>query len=332
MPSLFSALRAARSLQGALVAAALIASVAPAGAQEKFPTRAVKLVVAFPPGGSTDVTARLLASKLEKQWGQPVVVENRPGAGANIGTAFVAHAVPDGHTILLATTALAISPSVYNNTGYDALKDFAPVMLVSTIPNVLVVHPAVPATTITEFITYAKAHPGKLNFAAPGASSGQRMTFEMIKQATGTDIVMVPYGGGAPALQAVLGGQVEAMIVNVVEASTYVRAGKLRALATTTARRAPQLADVPTLAETVAPRVDTSVWQGILVPAATPPAIVRQINQDVTAVLAQADVAERLGSLGMTVAPGSAESFGRFIREEIDTWRRVGAAAGVKPE
>ncbi len=315
-----------------LIALVVLSFAALAQAQGHYPSRPVKLVVAFPPGGSTDVTARLLASKLAEKWGQPVVVENRPGAGANLGTAFVARSAPDGQTILLVTTAIAISPSVYANTGYDALKDLAPVILVSTIPNVLVVNPSVPARNIGEFIAYAKAHPGKLNFAAPGASSGQRMTFEMIKQVTGTDIVMVPYGGGAPALQAVLGGQVEAMIVNVVEAATYVHAGKLRALATTTAQRAPMLPDVPTLAETVAPKLDTSVWQGIVVPAATPPAIVAQINRDVAAALALPDVAERLGGLGMSVVPGTPEAFGRYIRDEIDTWRKVAAAAGVKPE
>jgi len=315
-----------------VVAGALAAAAFTVGAQPAFPNHPVKIVVAFPPGGSTDVTARLLASRLQDRWGQPVVVENRPGAGANIGTAFVAHAPADGHTMLMATTAIAISPSTFASTGYDALKDFAPVTLVSIIPNVLVVNPSVPAATVGEFVAYAKANPGKLNFAAPGASSGQRMTFELIKQLTGTDIVMVPYGGGAPALQAVLGGQVQAMIVNVVEAATYVKAGKLRALATTTAKRAPQLPDVPTLAETVAPKLDTSVWQGVLVPAGTPPAVVQQIARDVAAVLAMPDVADKLGGLGMVIAPDTPEAFGRFLREEIETWRRVAQAAGVKPE
>ncbi len=316
----------------ALLALLMLSFATLAPAQGVYPSRPVKLVVAFPPGGSTDITARLLAARLADKWGQPVVVENRPGAGANLGTAFVARSAADGHTILLATTALAISPSVYASTGYDALKDLTPVIMVSTIANVLVVNPSLPAANIAEFVAYAKAHPGKLNFAAPGASSGQRMTFEMVKQVTGTDIVMVPYGGGAPALQAVLGGQVEAMIVNVVEAATYVRAGKLRALATTTARRSPMLPEVPTLAETVAPGVDTAVWQGILVPAGTPPAVVQQIHRDVASVLALADVTERLEALGMDVAPAGPEAFARFLREEIDTWRRVGKGAGVKPE
>ena len=321
-----------RYLFAALVLSTALLAQAQSQAQTPWPSQPVKLVVAFPPGGSTDTTARLLAAKLAEKWGQPVVVENRPGAGANIGTAYVARAAPDGYTMLLATTAIAISPSVYASPGYDALKDLKPVVLISKIPNVLVVNPEVPAKTIGEFIDYAKANPGKLNFAAPGAASGQRMTFEMIKQLTGSDIVMVPYGGGAPALQAVLAGQVQAMIVNVVEAATYVRAGKVRALATTTARRAPQLPDVPTLAETVAPKLDTSVWQGILVPAGTPAAVVEKINRDVTAALALPDVAERLGSLGMTLVPASPEAFGQFLRDELDTWRGVAQAAGVKPQ
>lgn len=316
-----------------LVAILLLIVAAPlALAQGAFPARPVKLVVAFPPGGSTDITARLLASKLAEKWGQPVVVENRPGAGANVGTAFVAKAPPDGHTLLLATTALSISPSVFKQPGYDTLKDLAPVTMVSTIPNVLVVHPDVPARSIAEFVGHAKANPGKLNFSAPGASSGQRMTFELIKQATGTDIVMVPYAGGAPALQAVLAGQVQAMIVNVVEATGHVRAGRLRALAVTTARRNAMLPDVPTLAETVAPQVDTFVWQGLLAPAGTPPEIVQQVQADVRGVLGMQDVRERLGSLGMEVVPGTPESFGAFLRDDIATWRRVSAGAGVKPE
>lgn len=301
-------------------------------AQAAFPARPVKLVVAFPPGGSTDITARLLASKLADKWGQPVVVENRPGAGANIGTAFVAKAAPDGYTLLLATTALAISPSVFKQPGYDAVKDLAPVTMVSTIPNVLVVHPDVPARSIAEFVAHAKANPGKLNFSAPGASSGQRMTFELVKQATGTDLAMVPYAGGAPALQAVLSGQVQAMIVAVVEAAAHVQAGKLRALAVTTARRNAMLPDVPTLAETVAPQVDTYVWQGLLAPAGTPAEIVQKVHADVRDVLALPDVKERLGSLGMDIVPGTPESFGTFLRENIATWRRVSTGAGVKPE
>src|SRR5918999_2645597 len=182
-------------------------------AQAQYPAKPVHLVVAFPPGGSTDITARLIAPKLSKKWGQPVVVENKPGAGANIGTEYVAKSAPDGHTLLLATTAIAISPSTFASLQYDAIRDFAPVTMVSTIPNILVVHAGVKANTIQEFIALAKSQPGKLNFAAPGAASGQRMTFELIKQATGTDVVMVPYKGGAPAVQAGVPREGSGMIV-----------------------------------------------------------------------------------------------------------------------
>jgi tripartite-type tricarboxylate transporter receptor subunit TctC len=315
-----------------LFAILLVAFASLAQAQAPFPSKPVKLVVAFPPGGSTDISARLLATKLSDKWRQPVVVENRSGAGANIGTAYVAKAPPDGHTLLLATTALSISPSVFSQPGYDALRDLAPVMMVSTIPNVLVVHPDVPAKTVGEFIAYLRANPGKLNFAAPGASSGQRMTFELIKQATGTQITMVAYAGGAPALQAVLAGQVQAMIVNVVEATGYVKAGKLRALAVTTAKRAPMLPDVPTLAETVAPRIDTFVWQALFAPAGTPASVIQQIQRDTAAALALPDVREKLAGLGMDIVPGTPDSLARFLRDDIDTWRRVSQAAAIKPE
>jgi tripartite-type tricarboxylate transporter receptor subunit TctC len=301
-----------------------------ASAQGQFPSKPVRLVVGFPPGGSTDITARLIAPKLSEAWGQPVVVENKPGAAANIGTDQVAKSAPDGTTILLATTAIAISAVVYEKLPYDALEDLAPVTMVSTIPNVLVVNPAVPATTVQEFIAYARARPGKLNFAAPGAASGQRMTFELIKQLTGTDIVMVPYKGGAPAVQATLAGEVEAMIVNVVEATQFVKSGKLRALATTTAARAPMLPDVPTLSETVAPGLDASVWQGILVASGTPAPLIARINADVAAALAAPDVRSRLVALGMIVEPGSPAAFGQFLRAEIAKWGKVAKTANIK--
>lgn len=301
-------------------------------AAQGYPDKPVRIVVAFPPGGSTDITARLIAPKLSAKWRQPVIVENKPGAAANIGTDYVAKSEPDGSTLLLATTAIAISAVVYENLTYDALNDLAPVTMVSTIPNVLVVHPSVPATSVHEFIAHAKARPGKLNFAAPGAASGQRMTCELIKQLTGTDIVMVPYKGGAPAVQATLAGEVQAMIVNVVEAAQFVQGGKLRALATTTAARAPMLPDVPTLSETVAPGLDAAVWQGVLVRAGTPAATISKINADVAAALAAPEVRDRLVALGMAVETGTPAAFGEFLRAEIAKWGGVARAANIKAQ
>ena len=301
-------------------------------AQAQYPAKPVHLVVAFPPGGSTDISARLIAPKLSEKWRQPVVVENKPGAGANIGTEYVAKSAPDGHTLLLATTAIAISPSAFASLQYDAMKDFSPVTMVSTIPNILVVHSGVKANTIQEFIALAKSQPGKLNFAAPGAASGQRMTFELIKQLTGTEVVMVPYKGGAPAVQAVLAGEVQAMIVNVVEAAKLVEGGKLRALAATTAKRAPMLPNVPTLAETVAPGLDVSVWQGVLAPAGTAKPVIDKLNADIAAVLALPDVKERLHGLGMNVEASTPQAFGRFLAEELARWRKVAQAANIQPQ
>ncbi|MFA7667653.1 MAG: tripartite tricarboxylate transporter substrate binding protein, partial [Burkholderiaceae bacterium] len=297
-----------------------------------WPSQPVKLVVAFPPGGSTDITARLIAPKLSQAWGQPVIVENRPGAGANIGTAHVARSAPDGQTILVATTAIAISPGVYANTGYDALADFAPVSLLSTIPNVLVVHPSVPAQTIEEFVAWAKAEPGRLNFAAPGAASGQRMTFELVNQATGMTGTMIAYKGGGPALQAVMGGEVHATIANVVEAVAHVQAGRLRPLAVTTRARSPMLPEVPTLAETVAPAVDASVWQGVLVPSGTPAAVVARINRDLATVLADPEVQARMTTMGMDIVPGSPQAFRTFLEDELKLWKQVVSTAGIKME
>ena len=299
---------------------------------QAFPSKPVRLVVAFPPGGSTDITARLIAPKLAELWKQPVVVENKPGAAANIGTEYVARSVPDGHTLLLATTALAVSAAVVEKLAYDPQRDLAPVLFVSSIPNLLVVHPALPAATPAQFVQYARANPGKLNFASPGAASGQRLAFELLKQTAGIDVVHVPYKGGAPAGQAVIAGEVQSMIMNVVEALPQVKAGKLKAIAATTLRRAAMLPDVPTLAETVAPGLDASVWQGVLAPAGTPREVVDRIQRDVTAVLAQAEVKDRLVAMGMDVAPATSAEFERFLREEIVKWKKVAQAANVKDE
>ena len=310
----------------------LCSSPAGSALAQGFPSKPVKIVVPFPPGGSTDIAARLVAPKLAELWKQPVVVENKPGAAANIGADFVAKSPPDGHTQLLATTALAASAAIFDKLTYDPVRDLAPVVFVAAIPNLLMVHSSVPATTPQAFVAYAKANPGKLNFASPGASTGQRLTFELFKQMTGIDVVHIAYKGGAPAGQALLAGEVQAMIMNVVEAQPHVKGGRLRALAATTLKRAPGFPDVPTLAETVAPGLDASVWQGVLVAGGTPPEAIARIRADWVAVLAQPDIHERLVGLGMDLAPGTSAEFARFLADEIAKWKKVAQTANIKGE
>jgi tripartite-type tricarboxylate transporter receptor subunit TctC len=319
----------------AVLAIGIGAFAAPLQAQgdpPQFPTRAVRIVVPFPPGGSTDITARLVAARLAKIWQQPVTVENKPGAAANIGTEHVARAEPDGHTMLLATTALPISVATFDKLGYDAVRDLAPVMLVSTIPSVLVVNPALPVRTIQEFVSYAKSHPGKLNFASPGAATGQRLTFELLKQVLGIDLVHVAYKGGAPAGQAVVAGEVESMIMNIAEALPMVQASRVRALAVTTRQRAPQLPDVPTVDETVVKGIDSSVWQGVLVPAGTPAPVVERIHAAWRQALAEADVGSRLEGMGMRVVASSPEHFKLFLTAEIAQWTQVAKVGNIRAE
>ncbi|HEV7263492.1 MAG TPA: tripartite tricarboxylate transporter substrate binding protein [Falsiroseomonas sp.] len=318
-----------RTLLGSLLALPALAFGNAADAQG-YPTRPVRLVVPFPPGGSTDITARLFAARLQEKWGQPVVVENRPGGDTIIATGAVVQAPADGYTVLLATSALPITAAVRRSLPYDVQRDLSPVTLIGTIPNALVVHPSVRANTVAEFVALAKSRPGALNFASAGASTGQRFAFELLKQRLGIDVVHVPFRGGAPATQAVVAGQVESMIMNVLEAVPLVRTGRLRALAVTTKERVSGLPDVPTLAETVMPGLDVSVWQAAFVPAGSPPEAIARLNRDLRAVAAEPAVAQRLQELGLNVRTGSPEELGAFLREEVETWTRVAREAGIQ--
>lgn len=315
-----------------LTITALGAMLAVPALAQGFPARPVRIVVPFPPGGSTDITARLLAARLGEIWGAPVVVENRAGGDGIIGAEAVARAAPDGHTVLLAATSFAISAAMRRRLPYDPLRDFAPVTMIGTIPNILAVHPAVPAQTVQEFVALARARPGRLNFASAGASTGQRFAFELLKQRLGIDVVHVPYRGGAPATQALLAGEVESMIINALEATPLVQSGRIRALAVTTARRVPAFPEVPTLAETVLPGLDVSVWQAAMVTAGSPAAAIARIQADIHRVLAEPETARRLGELGLTLAPGTPEALGRLLAEEIATWTRVAREAGIQED
>jgi tripartite-type tricarboxylate transporter receptor subunit TctC len=299
-------------------------------AAQSFPSQPVHIVVPFPPGGSADVLARILQPKLAELWSQPVLVENKPGASANIGAAHVAKSAPDGTTMLLGTPALAVSAAVYTKLTYDAQRDLAPVAMLSVFPSVLVVHPSVPAKTPQELVQYAKANPGKLNFASAGNLSAIRFAFEHLAQITGMKAVHVPYKGSAPSAQAMISGESHTMMMTLVDALPHLKSGRLRALAATTINRIPDMPELPTLAETLAPGFDYIIWHGLFVPASTPADVVAKLNRDVNAVLRQPDVRERLTGLGMDVRPGTPESLGTLVRGEIKKWTEVGRAANIK--
>ena len=306
--------------------------VAAGAAAQSFPSQPVKIVVPFPPGGSADVLARILQPKLGEIWKQPVVIENRPGASANIGAAFVAKSAPDGTTLLLATPALAVSAAVFQNPGYDAQRDLAPVAMLSVFPSVLVVHPSVPAKTPQELVAYAKSNPGKVNFASAGNTSAIRFAFEHLAQITGMQAVHIAYKGSAPSAQAMLAGESHTMMMTLVDALPHLKSGKLRALAATTIERIASMPDLPTLAETLAPGFDYIIWHGFYVPAGTPADVVAQLNRDVNTVLRQPDVRDRLTNLGMEVRPGTPQSLDALVRGEIKKWKDVAKAANIKAE
>jgi tripartite-type tricarboxylate transporter receptor subunit TctC len=316
-----------KRLLAGLLCAFLIGNV-----HAQYPDKPVRLIVPFPPGGGTDSLGRILAAKLGELWGQQVIVENRAGAQGNIGTAAGAKAAPDGYTLTFAHQgALVINPHIYKDTGYDTLKDFAAVGLATQMAFIAVAHPSVPATDLRELAQYAKKNPGKLSFAS--TSAGPHIVGELFKQATGTDLLHVPYKGAGPAITDLLGGQVNLMFSNPTSTVPHVRSGKLRALAVMDGKRNPALPDVPTAQEQGIPELASVIeWYGVVVPSATPPAIVRKLSADLLQVLGMADVHERITKSGQTPSPLGAEEFGRMIRTDFERWRKVVAAAGIRPE
>ena len=322
--------RRAAALACVAVAVAALLPAGPAQAQA-YPTRAVKMVVPFPPGGSLDIAGRLIAQKLTDAWGQPVVVENKPGAGGNIGADFVAKSPPDGYTILMgALSTHAVNPSLYKSMPYDAAKDFAPITLIAITPNVLVVNAASPVTSAKEFIAYAKANPGKLSFGSGSNGSAGHLAGELFKVETGTDAVHIPFKGGAPATQALLAGDTQFMFDNLANAMAQVKAGKLRALAVTTANRSPLAPDLPTMAEAGLPGFDISTWYGFFAPAGTPPAVVAKWSADVAKVLNAPDVRAKFVADGAEPTPNSPEQFAQFIAREQAKYARIVKASGAK--
>ena len=304
----------------------------PAQAQD-YPTKPIRLVVPFAAGGATDVLARLVGERLTASLGQQVVVDNRPGAGGNIGSDIVAKAEPDGYTILMGAVGThAINPSLYPKMPYDPVKDFAPVTLVASVPNVLVVNPEVPANSVQELIDLAKAKPGELNFASSGNGTSIHLSGELFKAMTGTDIVHVPYKGSGPAVTDLLGGQVQMMFDNMPSSLPHVKAGKLRALGVTSAKRSPALPEVPTIAEAGVPGYDATSWFGILAPAGTPEPVVTRLQGAIVQALGEPEMRQRMADLGAEPVGDTPAEFGQFIAAEIAKWAKVVNDAGVKLE
>jgi len=324
-----------RTLRTALVAlagAATLALATTADAQAPtYPTKPIRIVVPFPAGGATDILARAAAQRLTEAWGQSVVVDNRPGAGGNIGAELVAKSAPDGYTLLMGTVGThAINASLYAKMPYDHVKDFAPVILVAGVPNVLVVNPAVPANSVQELIAYAKANPGKLNFASSGAGTSIHLSGELFKVMAGVQMTHVPYKGSAPALQDLIGGQVQLMFDNLPPSLPQIKAGKLRALGVTSATRAPALPDTPTIAESGLTGFEASSWFGLLAPAGTPPAVIARLNGEIATWLGTPEAKEKLLALGANAAGGTPEDFAKHIAAETAKWAKVVKESGAK--
>jgi len=313
-------------------AVAVFCVVSGNAAAQAWPSRPIRYIVPFPPAGATDILARIAADKISGPLGQPVVVENRPGAAGNVGTELVVKAPADGYTILQATVAQSISETLYTNLPFSFGRDLAPVALIARVPNVMIVHPSVPANSVREFIALAKARPGQINFASSGSGTSIHMSAEMFKMLTGVDIVHIPYKGSGPALADLLGGQVSVMFDNLTSSIGHIRSGKLRALAITTATRYPALPDLPTMQEAGVAGYEASAWFGIVAPKATPMEIVNRLNSEVNKMLALPDVKEKLLQQGAIAAPGTPEQFGAFIQDEIAKWAKVVKASGAKVE
>src|SRR5690349_3756211 len=315
-------------LAGALIAMPVLPQLASA---LDYPTRPTKIVAGFAAGGGVDITARLIGQWLADHLGQPFVVENRTGAGGNIGTETVVNAAPDGYTLLLATVPNAVNASLYEKLNFNFVRDIAPVAGVIRVPMVVLVHPSVPAQTLAEFITYAKANPGKVNMASAGSGSAPHMAGELFKMMAGVNMVHVPYRGQGPALTDLLGGEVQVLFATAPGTTDYITTGKLRALAVTSATRAEVVPDLPPVGDFV-PGYETSQWYGMCAPAKTPVEIIGKLNKEINAAIADPAMKTRLAALGGEPLPGTPAEFGKLIAEETERWAKVVKAAGLKPD
>ncbi|MGH8660993.1 MAG: Bug family tripartite tricarboxylate transporter substrate binding protein [Burkholderiales bacterium] len=314
---------------GVLAVAALACGAGAAFAQA-YPARPVRLILPFPPGAPNDMVGRALGQKLSEQLGANVVPDNRPGAGGNIGIAAAAKSPPDGYTLVLATPGIAISPSLYSNLGYDGARDFAPVARVTAIPNIMVVHPSVPARTLKEFIALARAHPGKINFASGGPGTTNHLANELLKHLMRIDMVHVPYKGATLGMMAMISGEVDEVIVPVASAIPQIRAGKVRPLAVLADRRVAALPEVPTTKEAGVDNFVVTVWYGVFAPVRTPPDIVDRLSREVVRALESPDLRERLTAMGVEPWPGTPDELASLVRSETARFAAVIRSIGLR--
>jgi tripartite-type tricarboxylate transporter receptor subunit TctC len=321
-----------RRMAAAAVFAALGLAGVSAGAQE-YPSRPIKLVVPFAAGGGSDIVARTVAQKLAESLGQPVVVENKPGAGGNIGTDQVAKAPPDGYTIVMGVFGpIAVNPSLFSKLPYDPIRDFEPITQAVTVTNMLAVHPSVPASTVAELIEYGRKNPGKLASATGGTGTAGHMASELFKSMTKLDMAVIPYKGAAPAVNDVLGGQVPMTFEALLSTLPHVKAGKLKAIAVTTSTRSSLLPNVPTIAEAGLKGYDANNWYGFLAPAHTPKPVIDKLNREMVKVLALPDVKEKLAGVGAEPVGNSPQEFAAVIRADVAKWKRIVQETGAKAE
>jgi tripartite-type tricarboxylate transporter receptor subunit TctC len=315
---------------GVLALLALSLAFAGSAAAQGYPSKPPRLLVGFVPGGGVDQTARITAAKLSELWGQPITVENRAGAGGTLAADAAAKAPADGYTLVLCNIAShGIAPSLYRKLPYDALRDVTYIGLIGTTPNVMVVHPSVPATTVAEFIAYAKANPGKLSYGSSGVGTSTHLGVELFKSMTGVQIVHVPYKGGAQSSADLIAGQVQLVITNLPEQVGYIKAGRTRALGVSTAKRSPQFPDLPTIAEAGVPGYEVTVWYGLCAPAGLPRALLDKMNADLVRAVSSPDTTKRLADVGIEAAPNTPEQFAAFARAELAKWAKVVKDSGA---
>jgi tripartite-type tricarboxylate transporter receptor subunit TctC len=314
-----------------LLAASLLVALAIAADAQEYPTKPVRLIIPFPPGGSNDVVGRVIATHLGEHLGKQVIVDNRSGAGGVIGTEVAANAAPDGYTLLVISLAHAVNPWLYK-LSYDPIKSFTPIGILATGPNVLAINPGLPVNSVQELIALAKQKPGELQYASAGVGSFQHLGAELFKLEAGVDMLHIPFKGGGPAMMDVIGGYIKLVFSSLVQTTPFIKSGKLKALATGGAKRSPVLPDLPTIAEAGVPGYEAVNWWGIMAPAGTPPAIIDKVHRELTAVQSSPEVQKQFSTEGAEIVEMSPGEFGTFIEKEMKKWERVVREGHIKPE